>query len=303
MSYDPDALLDRRRLRRRLRIWQGVTVLALLAAVLTYLHASGDLLREDRIARLHVEGLIVRDEDRNAALAQIAEDPTIRGLVVHVDSPGGTVVGGEDLFRGLRAVSEAKPVAAVMGSVATSAAYMASVAADRVFAREGTITGSIGVILQSTDFTGLLAKLGIQPEAIKSSPLKAQPNPLEPLSPAARQATQAVVTDIYDLFVDMVAERRGMSRARTVELADGRIYTGRQALKAGLIDGVGGEMEARQWLASAHGIDLSLPGEPLRGRRDDGFLRDAIEDVFGKTLFSERLRLDGLISLWHPEFK
>ena len=192
---------------------------------------------------------------------------------------------------------------AVIGELGTSAGYMSALGSDYIIARESSITGSIGVILQSTDITGLLDKLGVKPESVKSSPLKSQPNPLEPFSEEARAATEAVVADIYDLFVGMVAERRRMSRERVAPLADGRIFTGRQALRQGLIDGVGGEAEARDWLASAHGIAASLPVRPVKARRDGGILRDMLDDVVGKTLFSERLRLDGLISLWHPEFK
>lgn len=300
MSYDPDALLDRRRLRRRLRIWQGVTVLALLAAVLTYLHASGDLLREDRIARLHVEGLIVRDEDRNAALAQIAEDPTIRGLVVHVDSPGGTVVGGEDLFRGLRAVSEAKPVAAVMGSVATSAAYMASVAADRVFAREGTITGSIGVILQTANVNALLERIGVEPVTIKSSDLKGVPSPVEPLTDEGRAATRAVVLDLYAFFLDIVEQRRPLEPGDVRTLADGRVFSGRRAVENGLIDAIGDETAAVAWMVEARGVPAGLGVEEVRTETNAESLLERISGLSGKSLFSNALTLDGLVSLWQP---
>ena len=144
-------------------------------------------------------------------------------------------------------------------------------------------------------------KLGISAEAIKSRPLKGLPSPLEPLTPAAREASKAVVLDMYEMFVDLVAERRGLDRAQALALADGRIYTGRQALANGLVDEIGDESEARAWLESEHDIDAELP---VRNVTPNGETRKWIERLpfgLGKTLFYERLNLDGLISLWHPE--
>ena len=159
MSFDPDALIDRRRLKRKLRWWQAATLIAVALAIVAALQASDLLIERDKVARLRVSGLITEDHTREALLANIAKDNSVRALIVHLDSPGGTVVGGEDLYRSLRVVGEQKPVVTVMGTVATSAAYMTAVAGDRVFAREGTITGSIGVLFQTADITALLDKI------------------------------------------------------------------------------------------------------------------------------------------------
>lgn len=303
MSYDPDAVIARRRLRRRLRIWQAVAVIAVLAAVLAGLQAGGKLFRGERIARIHVDGLIVRDENRTATLERIARDPAVRALVVHIDSPGGTVVGGEDLYRGLRDVSERKPVVAVMGTVATSAAYMAAVATDRIFAREGTVTGSIGVILQTADVTGMLESLGIEPVTIKSSPLKGIPSPVEPLSEEGREATRAVVADMYEFFTGLVIERRPLSAAEVVTLADGRIFTGRQARANGLIDAIGTEDAAIGWLQQERAVPAGLKIETVTYREPEGGLEWLLSSVGGKSLFSNALSLDGLVSLWQPDLR
>ena len=154
--------------------------------------------------------------------------------------------------------------------------------------------------MQATEITGLLSKLGIKAETIKSAPLKAQPNPLEPLTPAARAAAENVIANIYTMFVDLVTQRRKMARGRVLEIADGRVYTGRQALDNGLIDAIGGEDAARQWLADSHDVAKSLPLRRLKIKRERDSLLERISDLFGKTMFSERLRLDGVISLWHP---
>lgn len=300
MSYDPDALLDRRRLKRRLRIWQGVTLFVALAAVLVFLQSEGELFREDRIARVYVEGIIVRDDARSQVLARLAADKSVRGVIVHIDSPGGSVVGGEDLYNGLRDIADKKPVTAVMGTVATSAAYMAGIAADRVWAREGSVTGSIGVILQSANITGLLDRIGVEPVTIKSSELKGTPSPLEPLTKAARAASQEVVLDLYEFFVGIVIERRPLDAATVRVLADGRVYSGRQAVANGLIDAIGGEDDAVSWMVTAQNVPEGLPVVTVKDREDAESVLERIVGLSGKSLFSNALTLDGLVSLWQP---
>lgn len=302
MSLETDSLIDRRRLKRRLGIWRTVAIVALLAAAIVALSRTTIApWQKSYVARLDVGGLITEDRERDAALARIAKDSAVQALIVHINSPGGTVVGGENLYRELRQIAARKPVVAVMGTLATSGGYMTALGADYIVARSGSITGSIGVILQTTDVTGLLEKLGISTEAIKSAPLKAVPNPLEPLTEEGREATKAVVMDMYNLFVDMVTERRQLPRETALKLADGRVYSGRQAAENKLIDALGGETEARDWLAVERNIPISTPVRDVRiERRGEGLLGLA-ESIVGKALFSERLTLDGLVSLWHPD--
>jgi protease-4 len=298
MAIEADYLIDRRRLKLRLTVWRVAAVIAVIAAVVFAAGRHHGLSFGPHVARLAISGIIVDDPERDEALALVAEDQRVRALIVHINSPGGTVVGGEALFRQLRQVAAAKPVVAVIGELGTSAAYMTAIASDRIFARDGTITGSIGVILQATDVTGLLDKIGIRPETVKSAPLKAQPNPFEPFTPEAREATREVIMDMYDSFVAMVADRRKMERAQLAPLADGRIFTGRQAVANGLIDAIGGEAEARAWLAEARSIDARLPVREVEfGDRGRPWF-DPFATLFGKSQLSERLTLDGLISLW-----
>ncbi|HEX6978108.1 MAG TPA: signal peptide peptidase SppA [Alphaproteobacteria bacterium] len=303
MPADPELLADRRRLGRQISVWRFLAIVAAVAAVAAGVGRLG-FIGDKHIARLSIGGVITDDPDRSRAIAAAAKNPDVEALIVRIDSPGGTVVGGESLFKDLRAFAAVKPVVAVMGEVAASGGYMVALAAEQIFAREGTITGSIGVILQTTDVTGLLSKLGISTEALKSGPLKAVPSPLEPLTDAGREATMQLVRDMYDMFVDMVAERRNLPRERAVELADGRVYTGRQAKALGLIDAIGGESEARAWLA-AKGISADLPVRELKiERADDSWpelIGAGLSLLTGKTYLSERLKLDGLVALWHPE--
>ncbi len=300
MTPESDILVDRRRLARRLVLWRIVAIVALVAVAVVAAGRFDLIVGRDHVARLTLDGLILDDPDIVAAVAEVAEDSRAKALIVRIDSPGGTFVGGETLYRTLRDVAESKPVVAVLGTVATSAGYMAAVAADRIFARQGTITGSIGVMMQTADVTGLLEKLGISAEAIKSGPLKAAPSPLEPLTDDVRVATQAIVDDMHALFTDMVAERRGLDAARARRLADGRVYSGRQALEHNLIDAIGGEAEARAWLVAEKGIPEGLPVRDVdtEGGPEEWF--SSIRSIGRNMLLSERLTLDGLISVWHP---
>lgn len=301
MSLDADYVVERHSLKRRLLVWRIVALAVIAGAAIASLADVGDIAEGDHIARLQVSGVIVDDLDREQALGNIKDDDRVVALIVRIDSPGGTVVGGENLFSQLRAISDRKPVVAVMGSMATSAGYMAALGADYLIARDGSLTGSIGVLLQTADITGLLEKIGVKPETVKSGPLKAQPNPFEATTPEARKAVEGVVMDMYAMFVDMVAQRRELDPATVGTLADGRVFTGRQARENGLIDAIGSETEAIGWLEKSREITAGLPVRDVIIERRQQAWWDFINGLAGKVLFSERLRLDGLVSLWQPD--
>jgi protease IV len=299
MSLEVDLLLDRRRLKRRLVFWRVAAVLALAAAILAGarlpLFAPGA-----RVAVLKVDGIITDDPARDAAVQKLATMPEVKALIVSIDSPGGSVAGGEALHDAIAAVAAKKPVVAVMGPLGASAAYMISVAADRIYAREGTLTGSIGVLLETGEVSGLLGKLGITAETIVSGPLKNQPSLTAPLSPQGRQVLQGIVDDLYGQFVAMVAAGRHMSIASVKALADGRAYTGQEALKLGLIDAIGGMEAARTWLAAAHGVPKTLPAIPLESV---GLSWHGFGASFGgllKVFLSQEVNLDGAWAIWQP---
>jgi protease-4 len=302
-----ELIAERRRLKRSRSLWRGAAIVVAAAAVAVAAGGS-DLARsyQPYIAELRLSGVIVDDSELVEALEDTMAAHNAKALVLRIDSPGGTVVGGESFFRAVRAVAADKPVVAVLGEVAASGGYMVAIAADHIVAREGTITGSIGVLMQTADVTGLLGKLGVVPETIKSAPLKAVPSPFEALTEEGRAATRLLVDDMYDMFVGMVAERRNFDRETALKLADGRVYTGRQAKANGLIDALGGIGEARDWLATK-GIDGDLPMREIRVWRDEpllgGVARSAVSAMFGKTYLPERLRLDGLVAVWHPDLR
>jgi protease IV len=302
MALDVDLLLDRRRLKRRLIVWRTLAVIAFVLVALTGLRWAGLAGGDTHVARLTVSGVITDDRKLLDAVRAAGKDNSVKALIVSINSPGGTVSGGESLYRTIAAVAEKKPVVAVMGGLAASAGYMIAMPANRVFARESTITGSIGVLLETGEVSGLLEKLGISAEAITSGPLKDQPSLTHPMTPAGREVLRGLVLDMYDQFVAMVASGRHMEPDAVRALADGRAYTGRQALKLGLIDAIGDEQDARAWLETSKGVSTKLPVEDIStanwaGRAMSGEL-SPIFDSLWKTLISQRVMLDLPWALW-----
>jgi protease-4 len=182
----------------------------------------------------------------------------VKAVILRVNSPGGTTVGGESLHLAIKNLRKKKPVVAVFSTVATSAAYMAGIASDHVIARGSSITGSVGVILQWAEVSELLGKLGVKMEEIKSGPLKAVPSPFSPLEDAGRALTQEMISESQKWFVDLVAESRSVDPGAIPGLIEGRIYSGRQALKLKLIDQLGGEDDAITWLEEKREIQKNL---------------------------------------------
>ena len=253
MTLETDLLLDRRRLKRRLVFWRVFAVLALVVAALAGLRGAGLTPGGAHIARVTVNGLITEDRKLTEAIDALADDRSVKAVILSIDSPGGSVAGGETLHDAIARVAAKKPVVVVMGGLAASAGYMIAVPANRIFAREATLTGSIGVLLETGEVSGLLRKLGITAEVVRSGPLKDEPSLVRPLSPEGQEVLQGLVNDMYDQFVGMVATGRHMDPAKVRSLADGRAYTGRQALGLGLVDAIGGEREAKDWLAPTKG--------------------------------------------------
>lgn len=303
MGFESDLLIDRRRLKRRLALWRALAVLLLAAGgawLLWERGAEAPFVGRGHVARLAVEGFIGDDRKVTEALDRVAKDGSARALIVAIDSPGGSVAGGEALHAALGRVRERKPVVAVMGGTAASAGYMAALPAERIFAREATVTGSIGVLLQTPDVSDLLAQLGVQVQTIASGPLKDQPSPFRPLSAEGRAWLERVIADMHEQFVARVAAARRMDPAAVRALADGRIFTGRQALEAGLIDAIGGEREARAWLEAERQVPADLPARDVETRSTAERLLGATLAALRKVVISEWLGVDAVRALWQP---
>jgi protease IV len=320
MSLDADAIVDRRRMRRKLTFWRvSALVIALLAIIGTaFVLVPGSRLMPQGayIARIQVQGLIRGNQGRVEALARLGKSRA-RAVIVHIDSPGGTTAGSEQLYNALRELQSKKPMVVVVDGLAASGAYIAALSAEHILAQETSLVGSIGVLFQYPNFTDVLKTIGIKVEEVKSSPLKAAPNGFEPTSPEARAAIEAVVLDSYAWFKGLVKDRRKMDDPLVAQVSDGRVFTGRQAVGLKLVDGLGNEKAALDWLEKEKKVPASTPVRDysLQPRFSElSFLHVAawtfeavglnviahrIEE-WGAVQAVERLNLDGLLALWHP---
>jgi len=322
MSLDADLIVDRRRMRRKLTFWR---VLAVVVAIIAIGAIASALAPRNmsapgvhQIARVNISGLIRNNTDRTKALADLAKASSVRAVIVHVDSPGGTVAGSEQLYNSLRQVAAAKPTVVVVDGLAASGGYIAAMSSDHIVAQDTSLVGSIGVLAQYPNVTDLLKTIGVKVDTVRSTPLKAVPDGFEPTSPEAKAALEAIVMDLYGWFKGMVQDRRKIAGEALDKVADGRVFTGRQAVGLKLIDEIGDEQTAIAWLAKEKGIDpkLSVRDWRLTSRLSDlSFLHlatAALLDGVGLTGLAqrftdtgsvqalERLNLDGVLALWHP---
>ena len=310
---DPEILADRRRIRRKLSFWRIMTLVVAIALVAGLaLRFEGSGRNSDHIARIDISGVITDDQPLLDLIADAADNEAAKALVVSISSPGGTTYGGERIHKALVEAGQSKPVVADIHTLAASAGYMIAASSDHIVAGESSIVGSIGVIFQYAQARELLDKIGVRLEEIKSSPLKAEPSPFREASEEAKAMIRSMVLDSYDWFVDLVAARRKMDRAEVLALADGTIFTGRQALKNGLVDALGGEREIRAYLKSRD-IDDTLemvdwkPEDKAANLLFSTRAAGLVQQLIGMpaTLATEidrlsggKMFLDGLVSVW-----
>jgi protease IV len=317
MALDAESVIDRRRLKRRVTAWRlAALVLGLLALGLYLVGARdgvGPASLLPHVARVTVSGIITDDRKMNELIDKIGKSDQVKAVILDINSPGGTTTGGEALYDALRRLAEKKPVVAVCGTLATSAAYIAALATDRIFVYGNTITGSVGVIFQWAEVTELLTTLGIKVEEVRSGPLKAVPSPFEPADEKARALTEEMVQEAKVWFIDLVSKRRNIDAASVPGLTEGRIYSGRQAVELKLVDAIGDEKAAMSWLAKERNVPAGLKvvdwKPAAEGSSWFAWLTQALVATFGLSaerlagLFgqiSSTLKLDGLVSVWHP---
>ncbi|WP_454811347.1 signal peptide peptidase SppA [Labrys neptuniae] len=318
MSLETDLLVDRRVLRRKLSVWRVLAFLFLaVALVVAYLAIVGTGALQHRsphIARIKLDGF-VGDQTANLKLFDQIATSQAEAVIVRINSPGGTTSGGEALYDGLRKLSASKPTVAFIDGLGASAAYMAAVGTDHIVARRSSLVGSIGVLVQYPNVSKLLDTLGVSVEAVKSSPLKASPDGFTPTSPEARAALASIVNDTYGWFKDLVKDRRKFDDAGLAAVADGRVFTGKQALDLKLIDEMGDETTAIAWLSKDKPRMKALPVEDWDKPSTTSsfpFARTGLAwlaDSLGITSLGDAIRtapdtppaaLDGLVSVWHP---
>jgi protease-4 len=322
MSLDSDIIVDRRRIRRKLTFWRVVAALIAIAAIAGFAliatpGARGSFVSAGSIARVQIEGLIRSDAERTRALERL-ENSQAAAVIVHINSPGGTTAGSEQLYDSLTRLKAKKPLVVVVEGLAASGGYITAIASDHIIAQQSSLVGSIGVLFQFPNVSELLKTIGVKVEEVKSTPLKAAPNGFEPTSPEARAALDALVKDSYAWFKDLVKQRRGMDDTQLEKVVDGRVFTGRQAIGLKLIDQLGDEKTAVAWLEEQKGVKkgLTVRDYKLEPRFGDlTFLKTAaavtlealgfgsIAHQIGQTgvvQAVDRVGLDGMLALWEP---
>jgi protease IV len=324
MATDIELALDKRDLKRRVWRWRIIAaVLGLLAlGALASLGARDDdstgwFGPGPHIARVSIAGMITEDREQLKLLKKLGEDTNVKAVLLAVNSPGGTTTGGEVLYGAIAELAKKKPVVASAGTIATSAAYMISLAADRIFVHGNTITGSVGVIFQYPEVAEALDKIGVKVREIKSGTLKASPSMFAPLDEPGRQLAENLVKEGQVWFQGLVTERRHITPAAIPGLEAGSIYSGRQALAYKLVDQIGTEDDAVTWLEQEKKIAAKLPVLDRKPQRTETFgllgqayggnadsLAAQAEAIVARIIGAgtlTRLRLDGLVSLWHVE--
>jgi len=312
-----DYIVDRRLLQRKLSFWRVISILLLIIGLgLIGLRFSGRVsLSSQHIARISISGFITGDRATLKLIDDVANS-NAKGVILAIDSPGGTTTGAEKLFLALRRLAAKKPTVAVVGTMAASGAYIAAIGADHIVSPGNALVGSIGVLFQYPDLSGLLDKVGVKMDSVKSSPLKAEPSGFEPTSPEVRAALASLVADSYGWFKGLVKTRRGLTDAQLAAVDDGRVFTGRQAIGLKLIDEIGEEREAVAWLEHARKVPHGLPIRDWTTKNSlqklgiissTAKIAEALgfswlAHVLGGTEnYAEGRLLDGLVAIWQVD--
>lgn len=274
-----DLLFERYNNIKQIRKWKIILLSSIAIMCFYFLFQNNNeilpketKLSSDYIALIKIENVIFEDEKTDKLLKKVLEDKSAKSLILEINSPGGTTVGAEKIYEKLLIIKKDKPVVAVLGTMATSGGYLAAIGADHIIAHRMTLTGSIGVLVQTSEVTDLAEKLGVKFQNFKSSPLKAAPNPMEKLTPDVEKAIMGVINDSYNYFVDLVSLNRKIPKELALKIADGRIYTGRQALELNLIDSLGTIDDAEKWLKEQKKLPEGLKIKHIKEKKSNELL-------------------------------
>ena len=299
--------------RRKLFLWRIFSfVLAISLVYIFFSNPKTNISSKPHIANYNISGLLVNADQILEDLEYLDFDDNVKAIIITVDSPGGTTVSAEEIFLKIRSISLNKPIVVVMKNIATSGAYLFSIGADRIFARENTITGSVGVLLQWARIDQGLEKLGIEMKEVKSGKLKAEPDLFGESDEEALVLTQKIVDETYAWFLNLVTERRKIGDYTISLISDGRIFTGRQALDLNLIDEIGGSREAKLWLIENREINTDLEILAYDQNKNTNFIELSVAKImdyfninssYGDSLKNNLslISINGLLSIWqHP---
>jgi protease-4 len=259
------------------------SIIFIIAVVLSLLVTfSQEVTLGEKVAVVQVTGMIVDASSTIEELKDYSKDASVKAIVLRINSPGGAVAPSQEIYNEILKVKEKKKVIASMGAVAASGGYYIAAPADRIVANAGTLTGSIGVIMELPNVSGLMEKIGIQTQVIKSGRHKDLASVFKSLTPKEREILQAVLDDVHDQFIEAVSEARGMKFEDVKKLADGRIFTGKKALELGLIDELGSMEDAIMVAGKLSGIK----GEPDVVTKEDKFsIFDMLKGQFPEKIF------------------
>ena len=250
------------------------------------------------IAKIYLEGMITSESNLVEKIDQLKQKQNLKGILLTINSPGGTFVSSKEIYDTLKFFDEKIPIAIYMKEVATSGAYLVSLGADQIFANTGTITGSVGVILQTADISVLLNKIGVSPLVIKSGDLKAIPNPLEKTNDEQIKYIKNVVLLMQEEFSKIVKLERELTWDNLEKISDGRIFTGNQAKEINLIDEIGAENDAIDWIKKKAGLDDNI--KIIDYAKEDSFF-DFLNLKFLKKFNDMNVKLnDGILAIWTP---
>jgi protease-4 len=263
-------------------------VIFIITAILSFIVTFSEKVSlGEKVALVNVTGVIIDSSGVVEELKKHAKDNSIKAIVIRIDSPGGAVAPSQEIYNEVLKVKEKKKVVVSMGSVAASGGYYIAAAADKIVANAGTLTGSIGVIMEIPNFEGLMKKIGIETQVIKSGKHKDIASVFKSLKPEEREILQSVLDDVHDQFIRAVSDGRGMDFEDARKISDGRIFTGRMAKEIGLVDEIGSLEDAIALAGQLAGIK----GEPEVVRKEEKFsliemLRNQIPDRLMGEAFS-----------------
>jgi protease-4 len=231
----------------------------LISSLISHSPSTDIFAKKEGVGIIELKGLIVSSEQTLKHITEFRNNPNVKSIVLRIESPGGAVGAAQEIYQEIKRLNKIKPVVASMGSMGASGGYYAALGADSIMANPGTMTGSIGVIVKFPNLEGLFEKIGYKSEVIKSGPLKDTGASNRPLSEEERRLMQDLIDNVYNQFVQDIAEARSMPAENIFELADGRIYSGEQALEVGLIDTLGNFIDAITLAADLGGLDTKDP--------------------------------------------
>ncbi len=282
----PDILLERLKLKRAASLWRALFFVILAIYIISSgLNANLTKKKSQYVARVTISGDISQNSYDIKKLQLLADSKKINAVILNINSPGGTAFAGEDLYHHIKQIAHKKPVVAVIQTIAASAAYMVILPSEHIIARNNSLTGSIGAVVFAPNASELLNKIGIKVETIRKGDLKALPLPFEQPNNATKKMLSSIIDDNYNTFLNTVKKHRKIPKHMIKTISDSRILTGRQAKASGLVDAIGGENEAIDWLKTKHKIDLPVHNFQLKAQAHP------LKDLLEKQVFSS-------IKLW-----